>query len=229
MHHYQPEKENILTFLKDLTENNNRQWFKTNKEDYDDAMDDFLKVVLPFSEEVRLIDASIKEDFIKNYVFRIFRDIRFSKDKSPYKNHFGAYVANGGRKSEMAGYYIHIQPNGETMIGGGVYGPQKEVLKSIRDEIYFNSSKLRAILEAPEFVKHFGKLEGSQLKNGPKDFPKDHEAIDLLKYKDFVAMKKYSDEAFLSEGFFDDVLEACKAAKPLNDFLNEAILMKEDQ
>lgn len=228
MHHFQPEREQILSFLKELTENNNRDWFKTNKADYDEAMEDFQKIILALSEEVRKIDTSIKEDLIKNYIFRIFRDVRFSKDKSPYKNHFGAYIANGGRKSELAGYYLHIEP-GETMLAGGVYGPQKEVLKAIRNEIYYNSGKLREILATDDFTSHFGKMEGSQLKTGPKDFPKDHEAVDLLKFKDFIAWRKFTDEEVLSEDFFEHLLEAAKALKPFNDFINQAIAMREEE
>lgn len=228
MHNYQSEKENIIGFLIELSNNNNREWFQDSKEEFDDAKDDFEKVILALSESIRSFDSSLNVEFVKNYVFRIYRDVRFSKDKTPYKNHFGAYIANGGKKSKAPGYYIHIQPEG-VFVGGGVYGPDKENLKAIRNEIYYNYEEFCSIVNKKNFKTIFGELGGSKLKTGPKDFPKDHESIEFLKHKDFVAVRNFSNDEFMKEGFLEEVLKVFKAQKPLNDFLARAISMKEDQ
>ena len=138
--------KDILQFLADLKENNHREWFDANRQRYQKVKVQFEKFVTGLTGELALIDTSIGLLDAKNCVFRIFRDVRFSKDKQPYKTNFGAFIANGGRKSPRAGYYIHIEP-GESMAGGGIYMPEAEVLKKVRNEIYFGSKDFRGLIE----------------------------------------------------------------------------------
>ena len=211
-----------LQFLRDLKNNNNREWFHDHKKTYNAAKEDVSDFIAALISEIQKFDSNIGNLSPKQCLFRINRDIRFSKDKSPYKTNFGAAISSGGRKSPEAGYYIHIEPDNH-FTGGGMWHPPTPNLKKVRQEIDYHSDDLEAILKAPKFVDYFGKLQGDQLKTAPKGYPKNHPAIEYLRYKDFVAMRKIEDAQVTSPNFVALVSETLQTMKPLNDFLNRAI------
>lgn len=211
----------ILDFLKELKQNNNREWFDQHKDEYLDVKRKHELILGKVIEEISRFDPLTGKPEPKDCVFRIYRDIRFSKDKLPYKTHLGAFIARGGRKSQRPGYYLHLEP-GNSMIGGGIYMPQPEVLKKIRNEIYFDSVKFRSILEEKSFSKLFGTLYEDKLSRNPKDFDADFADIDLLRYKSYFVERYLSDDEVLSDKFETIVVDTCKAMLQLHLFLNKA-------
>lgn len=213
----------ILTFLKTLKGNNNREWFEENKTWYEKARQDFSEFVEQLIYEIRSFDSEIGILEPKNCMFRIYRDVRFSKDKSPYKTNFGAYISRGGKKLNFAGYYFHMEP-GEYFMSGGVYMPQGPVLKAIRQEIFHRIEEFKAIINAPAFKKHFNGLsEVEKLKTAPKDFPGDFPEMDLLKYKHYIMMKNISEKQLTQPDLLKNARETYKAMLPFNHFLNNVI------
>lgn len=210
----------ILNFISDLKENNNREWFEANKKRYlavKEKHEIFLDKVI---EGIRSsVDPQLGELTGKDCVFRIYRDVRFSPNKEPYKNHIGAYIARGGRKSPRAGYYIHLDP-GNCFAGGGIYMPAPDVLKKIRNEIYFNTDQFRSILESKDFKKNFTGLYEDKLSRPPKDFDANHPGIEYLKYKSYFVEKAFTDEDVVSDGFVKKVTDTFRVLQPMNDFLN---------
>lgn len=221
-------EEKIFEFLRNLSINNNREWFHDNKPFYTEARMAFEEFVSHFIELIGQIDPTVGKPTVKESIFRINRDIRFSNDKRPYKQNFGCYVAQGGRKSILPGYYIQLEP-GASFFGGGIYCPQADILKKVRNEISVFPEDLSAILEKPSFKQTFGDLWLDQLKSAPKGFPKDHVAIELLKYKSYTATCNFTDEQCQSKGF-DKILEkAIAELHPLNEFLLRAIEAPEEE
>lgn len=216
--------EKSFAFLTLLKENNYKEWFHENKRLYDEAKHEFELFTGTMISEVLRIDKLVTPVEPKNCIFRVFRDIRFSNDKTPYKNNFGAFVApGGGRKSEYGGYYFHLEP-GRSMIGGGVWMPQPDVLKAIREEIYHDEKTFLQIISAPSFTKQFSGLSKEDvLKTAPKDFPKDWPHIDLLKYKSYTVMKSIPDEKVTGADLISEIHDVFAAMEPLNRFLNVAI------
>ncbi len=214
-----------LKFLKDLKTNNNRDWFSSNKARYETAKTEFEEFVDNLLAEIAKFDSSIGHHSAKDCIFRIYRDVRFSADKSPYKTHFGAHVTSAAKKSEIhsrAGYYIHIGP-GESMLAGGAYLPQGDWLKAIRIEIANNADDLRKILNSKGFMEYFGEMEGEQLKTAPRDFPKDHPEIELLKHKSFLATHRCKDSVVTSPDFLKHAAKTFRALYPFDQFLNGAV------
>lgn len=214
-----------LQFLKDLKSNNNKDWFAENKKIYEEARAEFIVFVDALILEIAKFDPSIKHNEGKKSVFRIYRDVRFSKDKSPYKTNFGAHITAAEKKSEVhtrAGYYINITPGG-CMLAGGAYLPQGKWLKEIREEIAYRPDEFKKIINSANFKKYFGAMEGEQLKKAPKDFPIDHPEIELLRYKSFLAVHNMKDAEVLNDGFLKHAASVFKALKPFDDFLNSAI------
>lgn len=210
-------------FLTKLKENNNREWFQQHKKDYENVRKEYESFIGEMIPEISLLDPAIGTPALKDCLFRIYRDVRFSNDKSPYKTHFGAFVGKGGRKTNGVGYYIHIEP-GQSMIAGGVYQPQPDILKLIRNEVYFNSAEFRQILSTPKFVEFFGTLDDfDKMKLPPKDFPADFPDIDLLKYRSYIVFKTLPDKDILKPDFRKDVLEIFTAMLPFHGFLHRAI------
>jgi uncharacterized protein (TIGR02453 family) len=150
--------------------------------------------------------------------------VRFSKDKSPYKNHFGAYLCNGGRKSKYAGYYVHIQRN-SSFFGGGVYRPQKDVLKAIRQEIYYSMGDFTNIINNKDFKNVYSELMDDKLMRGPKDFPKDCEAIEYIKYKSYIASCELNEKQIHDKSFSAFLVNGFKLLLPFNNYINNAIDM----
>jgi uncharacterized protein (TIGR02453 family) len=171
--------------------------------------------------ETAKIDRSLTGFTPKDCIFRIFRDVRFSKDKSPYKTNFGAFLSPGGRKSAKAGYYLHIEPGG-SFIAAGIYMPPSDVLRAIRKDIVEHYEEYIEILEDPELKSHFGEVSGDQLKTPPRGFDKDFEGIEHLKFKTYTLMKSRNDDEIRSADSFNAVIEHFRAASPFVKFLNEA-------
>ncbi len=214
--------QGTVSFLEALQSNNNREWFNANKARYDDArasFEAFIGVLIPV---VRGIDPDVDVDDPGECLFRIYRDVRFSGDKSPYKNNFGAFLAKGGRKSPYAGYYLHIEP-GASFVGGGAYMPQAPYLKAIRRSIYEHPREYKAILHSDDFSSCFGTIFGETLKTSPRDFPKDFPDIELLKHKHYAVTHPVDDQLWFSGEVIDRVREIFAVLYPFNRFLNAAI------
>ncbi|MEQ1747200.1 MAG: DUF2461 domain-containing protein [Saprospiraceae bacterium] len=211
-------------FLAELKENNNRDWFTANKTRYESAHKEFLAFTDALIGEIAKFDPGIAHYGAKDCVFRIYRDVRFSKDKSPYKTHFGAHVTPAPKKSEIhtrAGYYLHLEP-GDSFLAGGAYVPESAWLKAIRQEIAYCTDEFMGILNDKDFKKYFGEMEGEKLKTLPKDYPADHPAIELLKHKSFLATHYCTDDQVLSDGFLRHCAEAFRALHPFDRFLNRS-------
>ena len=216
--------KNSLQFLKELKSNNNRDWFMANKPRYEDARKEFEVFIDALIEQISIFDPSIGHHTGKDCIFRIYRDVRFSKDKSPYKTHMGAHITSAAKKSEIhsrAGYYVHIGP-GESMLAGGAYLPQGPWIKAIRQEISYHADELRGIINGKKFKEYFGEIEGEKLKKAPKGFEPDHPEIELLKYKSFLASSKVSDAKVTSKDFLAHSADVFKALFPFDQFLNRA-------
>jgi len=211
-----------IRFLSQLKENNNREWFNENKAVYEEAKGITESFVNALIAGISQFDKSIIGLEAKKAMFRIYRDIRFSKNKTPYKTFFGSYIAPNGRKSISAGYYLHIEP-GASFLAGGMHSPQSEHLKKVRQEIFYNIEEFKNILNQKEFKKNFETLGGEKLKRPPNGFPADFEDIELLKHKEFIVIQNLTDKDILSDNFFDYAIAVFKTMKPLNDFLNKAL------
>ncbi len=217
-------QKSTLAFLKKVSANNNRDWFEKNKELYVESKDDVEKNIEEILNGIRKFDKRIPADLsAKKCVFRIYRDVRFSKDKRPYKNNLGASINPGGKKDMSPGYYIHIQP-GNSFIAGGMWMPEPSNLSKIRQEIDYNLEEFTKIIKHKTFKKIFGELDQDDiLVNAPKGYPKDHKALDLLRLKSFIAVGSISDKDVQSKNYVKKAVEICKAMQPLNAFLQRAI------
>jgi uncharacterized protein (TIGR02453 family) len=217
----EPIKKSTLDFLKNLKNNNNRDWFIINKSVYNEARNNFETFIQIILNEVIEFEPIMKGLEVKSCVYRLNRDIRFSNDKTPYKSYFGAFIVRGGKKNgdKFSGYYIHVEP-GNSMIAGGAYMPPAQWLSEIREKISHNGDELIKIINDKEFVRYFKEIEGEKLKTTPKGYPKDHPFIDLLRFKSFLVMKSISDKEICDTGSIDLIIRASKAMKPFNDFLN---------
>ena len=213
----------ILDFLKKLQENNEKEWFHSNKKEYEKAKSNFKSVITELIGRITLFDENLLGLEAKQTIFRINRDIRFSKNKAPYKENFGASMSKGGRKSKFAGYYLHLQPNNKSFLAGGSYMPQAAELAAIRQEIDYNQETFERIVLSPTFKRFFGELRGDSLKTAPRGYAKDHPAIHWIRMKGFIMWHELTDEQVLQNNFLEHALEVFKAMKPLNDFLNTAI------
>lgn len=212
----------IFNFLAQLQVNNNRPWFNEHKNDYLRALEEFKQFVDELILGLNKIDSSIGLQNATDCIFRIYRDVRFSKNKDPYKTHFGAYIAKGGRKSPLSGYYIHIQPD-ESLTAGGIWGPTPEILESVRNEIYNNPEEFIKIITADKFKKYFNDLDNDKLKSAPKGYPKDFKYIDLIKYKSYTISHPLTNEFFFEEKLIDRLVDIFSVQYEFNEFLNRPI------
>ena len=217
----------IFDFLAQLKNNNEKDWMHANKPLYQEAKNSFIEMVGQSIQHISMFDEHIAGLDAKKCIFRVNRDIRFSKDKRPYKENFGAAIARGGRKSKFGGYYLHLQP-GNSFLAGGCYMPQSAELAAIRQEIDYNAQDLRTILAQSDFKKYFGQIEGAELKTAPKGYPKDHEDIDLLKKKSFTVWHRMKDEQVLKKDFLEHAAKVFHAMHPFNEFLNTAVAETEN-
>lgn len=214
-----------LQFLDDLKKNNNREWFQDNKKRYEVFKKDYHQLVSDFLDIMKPLDPSLELLEIKDCTFRINRDIRFSKDKSPYKSHLGVWMSAGAKGANRSGYYVHIEKGG-SFIAGGFYSPDAEELKKVRKEIAFFYDDLQEILNDKNFKKEFGSLdvnENNSLKSMPRGYEKDHPAIEFLKLKNFTASQTYDISEVTKKDFVKKMSEKLIALKPLNDFINRAL------
>ncbi|AZB23045.1 DUF2461 domain-containing protein [Kaistella haifensis] len=216
-------KNSTLLFLKDLHKNNNREWFNENKDRYRAAytnVADFVEVLI---EEIGKFDEEILKIDAKKALFRIYRDVRFSKDKSPYKTNFGAGLGMG-KGNKISGYYLHIEP-GKSFLAGGVYQPEPSVLKEIRKEISMNAKEFQEILQQDDFRNNFRGLsvEG-KLQRVPNGFDKDDPMAEFLKLKNLIVVHPISDDALMQENATKNMAKIFQSMKPLNDFLSAPFL-----
>lgn len=214
--------ENILRFLAELKQNNNREWFQANKDWYLEVKREHEELVSNIIAGLSAFESDMQLLTPPECVFRIYRDVRFSKNKDPYKTAMGAVFSKGGRKSKYASYYLHLEP-GNSFAGGGKWRPDGNALKNIRYEIYNYPDEFLKIINNKKFKETFGGLSGEKLKRPPKDFPSDFEHIELLKYKSLIVGKPFSDDELLQEHFLLKLLDHFKTLKPFIDCINRGI------
>lgn len=228
----------IFKFLADIANNNNRQWFQEHKAAYEKAKGEFEQGVDELIKVIATFDPSIAHLTAKDCCYRFYRDTRFSKDKSPYKRHFGAFISAHGKKSLHGGYYVHLQP-GHSLFAIGCWCLPTNILTSIRNEIMGNIDEWRASVEGGEFIHLFGYpceaewvgelptrekgFGASCLKTAPKDFPRDYEFIDYLKMKNYCAWRCVGDDFFQKRDWADNTAGMLKVAKPMMDFVNSVV------
>jgi len=212
----------VPDFLKLLVVNNNREWFNDNKKLYLEAKALFEEFILAQIVEIQKFDSQVKDLQIKDCSFRIYRDIRFSKDKTPYKIHFSAYMANGGRKSPYAGYYTHVEPDAN-LIAGGLHNPHKDILRKIRTAIYENPEAFKKIMEKKDFKAIFSKIYGERLISAPRGFSRNFKDLELIQLKSYDFFKYISDDDLVSDTFFENSINDFKLLLPLNNYFNQII------
>ena len=212
----------IHTFLKGLATNNNKPWMDDHKADYQLAKRNFIDLVQLSINSTAKFDSEVADEEAKKCVFRLNRDVRFSKNKDPYKTNFGGSITKEGRKSGNPGYYLHIMP-GNNFAGGGLYRPVPENLKKIRQELDYNAPEMEKIIHSASFKKFFNDPYDDRVKTAPKGYPKDHPHIDLLRYKSFIYMRSFTDNEAQSPEFPKMVIDTYKAIKPYIDFLRRGL------
>jgi len=212
----------ILDFLKDLEENNSREWFDQNRDRYDATRQKFLVVAEQLIHVIRQFDDEIPVLNPKDCVFRIFRDVRFSKDKLPFKSNYGCFIARGGKKSGFAGYYFHLQP-GECFLSGGIYMPLPEYLQAIRQEIFYHPKNYMDIIENQEFKSTYTLEYSNKLKTAPKGYPKDWEHLDLIKNRNYAFGHRIEENQLYASDFIEEANRLFKIIYPLNRYLNKAV------
>jgi uncharacterized protein (TIGR02453 family) len=214
--------KHALQFLGKLKKNNNKEWFDKNKKEYDELRKEVVVFVTGMIKSIQVFDPSLAGLEAKQCMFRINRDIRFSKDKTPYKSNFGLSFNRDGKSSPYAGYYLHIQP-GECFIAGGSYAPMPEHLAAIRQEIDYNLDEFKKLVNHKEFKKYFGTLTGDKLSRPPKGYEADNPAIEFLKHKNFLMWHKITESQLTDKNFEKYCSNVFKAMQPMLHFLNTAI------
>jgi len=213
----------VITFISELTENNNREWFNANKTRYQESLEIFRGFAGELLGGITKFDPSLGNLEPKDTIFRIYRDVRFSRDKLPYKTHFGCWMAKGGRKSTDAGYYFHLEP-GKSFMAAGVWMPPREQLSLIRQEIQFNPEPYLELINTPLIKEHYerGGME-DRLKKGPAGVPKDYKYIEELKYKHYIWSRSYIDSEILKPNLASTVTRDYEGLFPLVSYLNHAM------
>ena len=214
--------QSTFDFLSEIKQNNTREWYHANKDRYKEAFGNFEDLVAMLLHTIAGFDDSVLSTEPKNCLFRIYRDIRFSKDKTPYKTWFGAALKQGGRKQIGSGYYIHVSPQ-QVYLAGGIWHPDKDTLDMLRDHIVAWPKKFEKIVLGKSFLKTFVGLSGNQLKTAPRGFPKDHPQIQWLRHKDHIVSVQIEPEEILSEKFIKKAGNIYEKMLPLNHFITEAI------
>lgn len=212
-----------LNFLKDLKNNNNKEWFDEHRSIYQNARIELIETVQNWIKLFSSYDSEIALLEPKNCIFRINKDVRFSKDKSPYKTNLGAYLSKGGKAGNYGGYYLHIEPN-NCFFGAGIYAPQTENLAKIRQEIDYDFKAFKHIIEDKKFKNTFGLIEAeNKLKKAPKGYEDSNEAIEYLKLKNFIVGTKIDDKMINNSELITHLTALAKQAKPFVSFLNQAL------
>lgn len=213
-----------LTFLRQLKRNNNKPWFDAHKDQYLAAKADFDQLVQQVIEQFGKVDPAIGGLQIKDCVFRIYKDVRFSKDKTPYKVNFAAGFNSGGKRVHLPGYYFHMEPGGNTFCGGGIWMPESDALKKIRQEIDYNFTEFEGILKERSFKKLFGALDDEgALSRPPQGYDAGNPAIDYLKMKSYIVGRSMDDATLQSSRLVKEIVHTFSTMKPLIDFLMRAL------
>ena len=241
------DTKRILAFLKQVMTNNNRPWFQEHKGEYEAVRADFEQGVQQALERIVTFDPEIAHLKVKDCTYRFYRDTRFSPDKSPYKNHFGAYINAKGKKALRGGYYMHLEP-GHCLVAVGNYWLPTNILTSCRNEIMANTDEWLKCVESKAFLRYFGDVQKKKkseaeekkseweeswdspqgfglmkLKTCPSGFPRDWEYVRYLRLKDYCCWHHVEDDFFEGDGWLDELERMCKAAKPMMDFINAVI------
>lgn len=211
-----------LRFIEALQRNNNKPWFEQNRPAYGEAREAFEGFIAYLIDEFRESD-QLQGLTARQCVARINRDIRFSKDKSPYKTGLGARIAPGGWKSTRLGYYIHLEPAGRTMIPGGLYMPEPEQLARFRRAIDRDAARFKQLTRATSFVQTFGTVRGERLKTAPQGYDRSHPEIEVLQLKQVTVARQFSDPELLASSFPAQAVSVCRAMKPFLDYLDELL------
>ncbi len=214
----------LFDFLSGLAEHNERDWFQARKSTYDQLRRDFEAAVAGWLRDTTAHDPTLAGLEAKKCIFRIYRDVRFSKNKDPYKTHFSAYFSGEGKAGNGPGYYVQLGPNGQTLLAGGLYEPDKEQLARIRQEIDYNGPALHRLLAAPEFQRYYAGLAGDKLKKAPAGYAPNHPDIELLKYKSFIVSHTVPDAQARRLDLATYVPAAFRAMQPFCQFLREAVV-----
>src|SRR5581483_11322518 len=212
----------VLTFLGDLEKNNNKAWFDANRARYEQARAHFEEFVQLLIAEINTFD-DLGALSAKECIFRINRDIRFSKDKSPYKTNFGALISPGGKKSSRQGYYMHLAPHNQSFVAGGLYMPSSEQLTKFRQAIDRDAAPFKKIIRAKNFVQSFGPLEGANLATAPKGYAQDHPEIELLRLKEVTIGGRLSDQEILAPDVVQHTARLFKTMKPFLKYLDSVL------
>ena len=213
----------VLDFLSQLDDNNDRQWFEQNRVAYQTAKAQFESLVDRVIAALQAIE-DLGDITAKDCVMRIHRDVRFSKDKSPYRTNMAAAIAAGGKKSPRMPYYLHIAPHNQSFLAGGLYMPTSEQLTRFRAIIDHDAKSFKALLKRQTFKQLFGELSGEKLKTAPQGYTRDHKEIELLRLKQVVATHPLSDEAVLAVTLPAQIVETFTGLKPLLDYLNDRVV-----
>ncbi len=214
-----------IKFLKDLKKNNTKEWFDKNRKTYEAAKEDFAQLVDTVIQQFGKKDTSIATLTAKDCMFRINRDVRFSKDKSPYKSNMGASFSKGGKKVIAAGYYFHCEP-GQAFVGGGLWMPDADVVKKVRQEIDYSFDVFSKIIKNKKFVAQYKGLEISDetsLTREPKGYEKDNPAIQFIKLKSWLAVTSLTDADLIDKNLTKKIVTSFEALQPLIEFLNRGI------
>lgn len=214
----------LFSFLAALAENNDRAWFQAHKATYDQLRAQFELDAEFWARELARVDEELAGPGARKSIFRIYRDVRFSKNKAPYKTHFSAYFTASGKDVDSPSYYVQVGPNGQTLVAAGLYQPDKAQLAAVRQEIDYNADGLYDLLAQPGFRRYFPELGGDKLKKAPASYPSTHPDIELLKHKSFVVAHEIPDAAVLTQpDFRSHVSEIFQAAVPFCRYLREAL------
>ena len=212
-----------LTFMSQLARNNNKPWFDEHKKEYQSVKEDFEELVTAVLAGISDIEPSLRDTTAKSSIMRIYRDTRFSKDKTPYKTNLGAGFGMGGGKNVYGGYYLHIEPGGKSFAGGGMWQPEGPVLRAIRQEIDYNFADFSNIINDKQFKKLFGQIDGERLVKAPQGYSPDNPAVEYLKLKSFTVGGKLADEDLTKKTLVKKITDIYRTMKPFVDFLNRAV------
>ncbi|MFZ4463651.1 MAG: DUF2461 domain-containing protein [Bacteroidales bacterium] len=213
---------NIIPFLRLLSANNNREWFEANRKQYDIAKSELLDIVVGLISEIKKFDPDLGDPDPSKCLFRIYRDVRFSHDKSPYKTYMSAFISKGGKGFSGSGYYIHFEPD-KSFAGGGIYGPQPNIQQAIRNEIYFNAPEFESIILKPSFVNTYGSIMQEKYSRLPKGYPPDFAYGDLLKFKHYVASCEIPENVLQTDEIQSFTTKVFIELQAFNQFLNRAL------
>lgn len=214
--------QGILDFLKQLAANNNREWFQAHREVYLSVQKDFEELLAAAIARISLFDDTVSHVQPHDCTYRIYRDVRFSSDKSPYKTHIGGYINARGKKSNHCGYYIHLEPD-NCLLAGGSWCMPPSMLKAVRRSVFDNIDEYRSIVEDPDFKRYFPVVGEERLKTVPKGFPKDFPYAEYLKCKDYTVSCRIPDSFYDNPDFLDDMAKVFYQLKRFADFTNYTI------